>query len=301
MSKYNVEDLFVPLQYKLRSKLKNNGPPLLGTDVLRDTKRRDLFNIVALNVETKFFSLLKNDFQSFDDKLILLDLVKTSTEDFLTTCYGTNLRISPEIFSRSFHIRFLLENSGLLVKVPFFTLFDSRTQLFRSTFEPVYNNPSNKFLEALLDNLIVVISDSVMQVIINEFSFIYSVRRTLYKSNFLASRSIERFRNNLSWQTRLNQYVLYPKTLYSNQYNIWVIRSKGIYYRTIYANQSDQLFELQQFSLLTITLLELQDFLSSRFDEVLYLIGDRFRYILTETISPFIGLIWRGIIDGLKK
>ena len=52
---------------------------------------------------------------------------------------------------------------------------------------------------------------------------------------------------------------------------------------------------------LTITLLELQDFLSSRFDEVLYLIGDRFRYILTETISPFIGLIWRGIIDGLKK
>ena len=71
---------------------------LLGTDVLRDTKRRDLFNIVALNVETKFFSLLKNDFQSFDDKLILLDLVKTSTEDFLTTCYGTNLIISPEIF-----------------------------------------------------------------------------------------------------------------------------------------------------------------------------------------------------------
>ena len=301
MSKYSVEDLFVLLQYKLRSRLKNNGPSLLGTDVLRDTKRRDLFNIVALNVETKFFSLLKNDFQSFDDKLILLDLVKTSTEDFLTTCYGTNLIISPEIFSRSFHIRFLLENSGLLIKVPFFTLFDSRTQLFRSTFEPVYNNPSNKFLEALLDNLIVVISDSVMQVIINEFSFIYSVRRTLYKSNFLASRSIERFRNNLSWQTRLNQYVLYPKTLYSNQYNIWVIRSKGIYYRTIYANQSDQLFELQQFSLLTITLLELQDFLSSRFDEVLYLIGDRFRYILTETIRPFIGLIWRGIIDGLKK
>ena len=144
MSKYSVEDLFVLLQYKLRSRLKNNGPSLLGTDVLRDTKRRDLFNIVALNVETKFFSLLKNDFQSFDDKLILLDLVKTSTEDFLTTCYGTNLIISPEIFSRSFHIRFLLENSGLLIKVPFFTLFDSRTQLFRSTFEPVYNNPSNK-------------------------------------------------------------------------------------------------------------------------------------------------------------
>ena len=65
MSKYSVEDLFVLLQYKLRSRLKNNGPSLLGTDVLRDTKRRDLFNIVALNVETKFFSLLKNDFQSF--------------------------------------------------------------------------------------------------------------------------------------------------------------------------------------------------------------------------------------------
>ena len=60
MSKYSVEDLFVLLQYKLRSKLKNNGPSLLGTDVLRATKRRDLFNIVALNVETKFLSTFTN-------------------------------------------------------------------------------------------------------------------------------------------------------------------------------------------------------------------------------------------------
>jgi hypothetical protein len=58
---------------------------------------------------------------------------------------------------------------------------------------------------------------------------------------------------------------------------------------------------LRKTALLTITLVEFQDFAITRIEEILYLIGDRFRYTLTVTIGQFIGLIWRGIIDSLKK
>ena len=140
-----------------------------------------------------------------------------------------------------------------------------------------------------------------MQVLINEFSFIYDIRRSLYKSNFLSLRNIERFKNSLAWQNRLNLYVKRPKNLYSSQYRIWTIRLNGIYFRRIYANRSTKLVTLPRISLLTITVVEIQDFISIRLAELVYLLGDRIRYNLTFTVGEFIRLLWRGIIDGLKK
>ena len=116
------EDLFIRIQYKLRTNLKNNGNLLLGTDVLRENKRNDLFKIVAFNIESRFLSLLKTDLNFFDDKVVLFELVKNSTEDFLIACYGSHLRLNPKVFSRSLYVQFLLENSNLLLKLPFQSL-----------------------------------------------------------------------------------------------------------------------------------------------------------------------------------
>lgn len=296
-----TEDLFIRLQYKLRLSLKNNGNWLLGTDVLRTDKRSQLFKIVALNIETKFLTLLKSDFKHFDERTILFALIKMSAEDFLVQCYSLNFDLNKKIFSRSLYLQFLLENSNILIRLPFSSVLKLETENFYSIFDPIYSQASDKFLEALFDNLIVEISHCVMQIIITEFSFINHIRQILYKSNFLSLRNIERFKNNLVWQTRLKYYINYPKNLYNSQYGIWVIRSTGIYYRTIYANRSEKLLTLRKTALLTITLIELQDFLISRVDEFFYLVGDRLRYTVTTVFGQFVGLFWRGIIEGLKK
>ena len=122
------EDLFIRIQYKLRTNLKNNGNLLLGTDVLRENKRNDLFKIVAFNIESRFLSLLKTDLNFFDDKVVLFELVKNSTEDFLIACYGSHLRLNPKVFSRSLYVQFLLENSNLLLKLPFQSLTNNNTK-----------------------------------------------------------------------------------------------------------------------------------------------------------------------------
>ena len=231
---------------------------------------------------------------------MLVDLVKLSTEDFLTNCYGSTINIRPTLISRSVYSQFLIENSNIILKVPFLELLNSNTKIFKNTFDPIYTVASDKFLEVLFDNLIIEISNCVMQIVISEFSIINSVRQVLYRSNFLSSRNFDRFRNSLAWQTRLKYYVTYPKNLYNCQYGIWVIRSKGIYYRTIYANRSKKLFNLEARSLITVTIIEIYDFLSSRIDEILYLLGDSIRFTLGITIGKFIGIFWRGIIEGLK-
>ena len=61
------------------------------------------------------------------------------------------------------------------------------------------------------------------------------------------------------------------------------------------------MLQLNNLGLTTITYIEFQDFVISRFDESLYLFGSGIRYTLTSIVGQVIGLVWRGVIEGLKK
>ena len=47
--------------------------------------------------------------------------------------------------------------------------------------------------------------------------------------------------------------------------------------------------------------IETKDFFVSRVDEIIYVFGSTVRYTFTSIFGQVIGLIWRGIIEGLKK
>ena len=89
--------------------------------------------------------------------------------------------------------------------------------------------------------------------------------------------------------------------MYNSQQGIWIIRTTGIYYRTIFANRSRELLKLNNFSIITLLSIEIRDFVVSRIDETIYLFGNTIRYTLTSVFGQVIGLVWRGIIEGLKK
>ena len=57
----------------------------------------------------------------------------------------------------------------------------------------------------------------------------------------------------------------------------------------------------QKFSLLTLVFIEFRDFLTSRLDEAIYFVSKSVRFTLTSGLGQLIGLVWRGIIEGLKK
>ena len=296
-----IEDLFLRMQYKLRSTLKNKGNSLLGIDILRDNAKRDLLKIITLNIETSLLNLIKKDSICFDNETVLLHLVKISSEDFLRGWYGSRLTIDSKIIKQSSYFQLLSENSNIILRLPFLTLLNPDTKIFYSTFYPIYTSASDKFLEVLFDNLLIEVSNCVIGLIINEFSEIDTIRQTFYKSQFLSSRNLDKFKNSLIWQNQLKRYVDVPKNLYNSQFGIWRIRSKSIYYRIIYANRSKQLTDLKSTSLLTVTVIETFDFLANRISDILYLFGDSIRFTFGTAVGKFIGVIWRGIIEGLKK
>ena len=298
-------DLFLKTYSKLNFTLLNNSNFLLGTDLLRANIRRDLVQTVILTTEEKFLEVGQKYKNSpnykIDSKQIFFDLVKNSTENFILKYYGSQLNLNPSVFENLDYIQTISADSEILVSVTFLSLFNKQSQIFQSTFVPIYSFATDQILERLLDNLIIEISNCSMRVIINEFSLILDVRQKWYKANFLSLRSLERFKNNLAWQDRLYLYINRPKSLYNSEYKIWIIRSGAVYSRTIYANRLNEILALNGRSLLIVNYFELQDFLASRLNEIIFFISKGTKYFLTSIVGQTIGLIWRGIIESLKK
>ena len=298
-------DLFFKIHGKLNFTLLNNSNFLLGTDLLRANIRRDLVQTVILTTEEKFLEVGQKYKNSpnykINSKQIFFDLVKNSTENFILKYYGSQLNLNPSVFENLDYIQTISADSEILVSVTFLSLFNKQSQIFQSTFVPIYSFATDQILERLLDNLIIEISNCSMRVIINEFSLILDVRQKWYKANFLSLRSLERFKNNLAWQDRLYLYINRPKSLYNSEYKIWIIRSGAVYSRTIYANRLNEILALNGRSLLIVNYFELQDFLASRLNEIIFFISKGTKYFLTSIVGQTIGLIWRGIIESLKK
>jgi len=295
--------VFARLHYKINFDITNTSSFLLATDLLRDNTKRRLFKIVAANVETLFLELLTKGIilNSSSSQSIFFSLIKETTQEFLTDCYGFRVKVHSTLIKDSFYTKLVLSDEKILLNVPFQILSTTDPQLFRTIFVPIYNKAYDSFIEALLDNLIVEITNAVMFIIVNEFSFIYEVRKNFYRSNFLSLRNVERFRNNLGWQSRIKSTIKRPSEIYNSQQGIWIIRTTGIYYRIIYANRSNEIMTLKRFSLVTLFFIETKDFLLSRVDEAVYFFGSSVRYTLTSVVGQVIGLVWRGIIEGLKK
>ena len=297
--------IFVKILYKINYCNKKGNQKFLSIDLLKQEVQKDLLFIVVHQVEEIYTKLLdKKDpklFMQKNGKALFLNCIKKSCEAFLTKQYGYQVTINSSILKQSLYTKTLLKDRKLLFQYPFYFLLDPESELFRFVYYPVYNSASESFIEALLDNIIFEISNCVVYFNVVKFSSVYAFRQTLYRSNFLSLRNFERFKNNLNWDLITKNYIRRPVDIYNNRYPITVLRSNGIYHRIIYTNWSKEINYLTNFSLVTLIVIESKDFIASRLNETIYFVSKGLRVTFTSVLGQVIGLIWRGIIEGLKK
>jgi len=298
-------NIFSRILYKTTFSNKKGNPFVLSIDLLKEDVKKDLLAITALRLEQTYTRLLEElnstSLMQKRGNSIFLQCIKDSCEDFLTKQYGYKIEIDLQTLKQSLYTKTILNDAEILFKVPFYTLIDPKVSIFRLIYYPIYNYASESFIEALLDNLIIEISNCVVYFSLLNLSSVYAFRQTIYRAKFLSLRNFERFRNNLNWQLRIRYYIQRPIDLYNNRYNLYVLRTSGLYCRTIYANRSKEVSTLKNLPLLTISIIEIRDFATSRLDEAFYLISKGVRFTLTSILGQTIGLVWRGVIEGLKK
>lgn len=153
--------------------------------------------------------------------------------------------------------------------------------------------------ELLLENLTLQVANAVMQPLLNRFANVETIKHSFYDQRLLSSRDIERFRNNLSWNYRLNRLYREPKEIFESQYNLLTLTGRSIKQTQIYAPRSVELDSLTGLPYVVTLALEARDAVAPRLRSLVSFVGNGFVYVLTEVVGRGIGLVGKGVLKGL--
>ncbi|MDY6939023.1 MAG: DUF3685 domain-containing protein [Cyanobacteriota bacterium] len=293
---------------KLQSNLPNLTDETLEIDIFRVEKKRELLYSILRQLQTLFadlqFSQIQPEKLSQKKSQILLDLWQETTTSF----FGKYSTLSVDKKQVEI-VDVLLQDSeivrvSILDKIPLTEAFLAHL-LYQVPLtidgKPCVagNVEAMQRAEQLLQNLLLQMANAVAQPLLNHFADVEVIKQNFYDRCLLSTREIERFRNDLSWKYRLRQYIQEPTAIYESRYVLFVLDDRGIRQRTIYAprrHELDRLSGIQQ----TVTLvLEGRDALAPRLRSVTTFVGSSFVYVLTQIIGRGLGLVARGVLEGM--
>jgi hypothetical protein len=156
-------------------------------------------------------------------------------------------------------------------------------------------------LEALVSNWLVRTAELISAEVLACCGNWPELRRYLLVQELLATRSLERLRNRLNAQQRWSEWIERPIQLYESRRLLYRLEA-GTIQPLLLTEPRDQ--ELRQLGWLqqTVTLaLEARDALAPQVQALLRWLGDLFVVVLTQVIGRAIGLVGRGILQGMGR
>lgn len=300
--------LFASCITKLQFPLQNLTDIPLEIDILREEKKRNLLYLILQKIADALddmrTSLVKMN-QLYELKsTVLLDVWQAATTDF----FGKFTRV--RVGNNNLEIvNFLLQNAALvqaeiLNKIPLveelfsYLLFQTDLQIDNASY-PAGSPEAKEYAEMLLENLLIQVANGVVQPLLNSLADVEEIKQTFYDRQLISTREIERFRNNLSWRYRLRNYVNEPKEIYESRYELFVFAPRGIATISIYAPRGQELAQLSGIPLVVTLAIEFRDAIAPRIQSLLSFLGSGVVFVLTQIIGRGIGLIGRGILQGI--
>ncbi|MEB3122388.1 MAG: DUF3685 domain-containing protein [Snowella sp.] len=293
---------------KLQAGVSNLTDIPLELDILVTEKKQELL-ILILNQFQNLLAELKSlnvtlEQLPDDTSLILVEIWQASTLAF----FGKYC--SPKGDFKINKIQEILNNYKALIqtealnKIPFtqellhYLLFSENLVIDQVSYR-AKSPEAEERAEIYLQNLIIQIANGVMIFILNYFSDSEEIKQVLYSEKMLSSREIAKFRNNLAWRYQFTKYWQEPQYIFESQYPLFYLTSQGIKTRNIYSPRQLELSQLQGLPLATTIFLELRDALSPRLRSLVKFLGNGFVFLLTQVIGRAIGLVVRGILQGV--
>ncbi len=300
--------LFASVRSKLQFRLLNLTRVPLEIDILREEKKRELLDLILRKIEDILGELRFSQVQlgqlSEIRNAILGDLWQTATIDF----FGKYSKLQVGEYQVDI-AKTLLQDAGvvqtaILNEIPLveelfaYLLFASPLVIDNVTFAPESVEAKER-TEIILQNLLIQVANGVMQPLLNRFADVEVIKQKYYDRNLISTREIERFRNNLSWKYRLENYLQEPAKIFESRYELFLLVSRGIAKISIYAPRRQELARLSGIPLVVTLALEIRDAIAPRLRAVVAFFGKGIVYVLTQVIGRAIGLVGRGILQGL--
>lgn len=300
---------------KLPTSLSNRTQDPLEIDILKAQKRQDLFLIVLKQFETvvedlSYSQVTRSQLVSKRAKL-LQDLWLGSTADFfgkyltipLSSSVNTQGLEDIEIVSVLQQDQAIVK-AEILDKIPLVTelldhLLFKAPLLVDNTLSAVGSPEAMLQAEALLSNLVVSVANGVLQPLLNRFATNEAIKQSFYDRSLISTRDIERFRNALSNHYRSRRLFKEPTEIFESQYGLIVFSEAGLQKIAVYGSRDQELKQLQGTRFFVTLALEGRDAIAPPLQATFTFLGRGVVYILTQVVGRGLGLIGRGILQGV--
>ncbi|MGV0101864.1 DUF3685 domain-containing protein [Nostoc sp. DSM 114160] len=300
--------LFTSCTTKLQFSLRNVTDVPLEIDIFREDKKRELLYLILQKLAEQLDELRTSQIeinQLYELKNTLLcDLWQAAITDF----FGKFSRI--KIVNKNIEIlNLLLKNTEvvqreILNQIPLvcelysYLLFQTELNIDNTSY-PVVSAEAKSQALMILENLLIQVANGVVQPLLNYLADVEEIKQNFYGRQLISTREIERFRNDLSWKYRLKNYINEPKAVFESRYELFVIAPRGIANTSVYAPRNQELVKLSNIPLVVTLLLEFSDAIAPRLKSLLAFLGSGIVFILTQIVGRGLGLIGRGILQGI--
>ena len=303
-----ASSVLASVRSKLEFSLENLTRVPLEIDILREGKKRELLNLILQKVEEILTELRFSQVQSSQltqmRSAIARDLWQAAITDFFGKYSTLQVGDRQVEFVNTLLQDAEIVQTAILDKIPLvvelFSYLLFKDSLLIDNISYTTDNPEiEERAEITLQNLLIQLANGVVQTLLNNFADVEVIKQNYYDRRLISTREIERFRNNLSWKYRLESNLIEPTKIFESRYEMFLLISRGIAKISIYAPRRQELARLSGIPLSVTLALEFRDAIAPRLRAVVEFFGNGFVYILTQVVGRAIGLIGRGILQGL--
>ena len=300
--------IFASCINKLQLNLQNVTDNPLEIDILREEKKRELLYLLLQKFADSLDELRASEVEMSRlnevNHILLADVWQAATEEF----FGKFSQVQLEDFQLEI-VNILLQDATIvkteiLNKIPLtvellsYLIFQTDLHIDNTYYSPG-SYEANENAAMILENMLINIANAVMQPLLNRLADIEVIKKDYYNRQIISTREIERFRNDLSWKYRWQNYVAEAQQIFESHYELLVIAPRGIAKVLVYAPRNQELAQLTGIPLVVTLLLEFRDAVTPRLQSLLSFVGNGVVFVLTRVIGRGVGLIVRGVLQGI--
>ena len=156
-------------------------------------------------------------------------------------------------------------------------------------------------LETLVSNWLVRSAELISAELLSICGDWPELRRYLLDPRLVSTRELERLRNQLNNQSRWQFWVQRPVRLYESQRLLYQLKAGSIAPLTVTEPRDQELRSLGWWQQQVALLLEARDAIAPQVQTLIQRIGDLMVVVLTEVIGRSIGLVGRGVAQGMGR
>ena len=156
-------------------------------------------------------------------------------------------------------------------------------------------------LETLISNWLVRTAELIGGELLGVCGEWPELRRYLLDHALISTRELERLRNQLNSQSRWQEWIERPIRLYESRRLLYRLKSGQIEPLLLTEPRDEELKQLQWWQQQVALLVEARDAIAPQVQSLVKRFGDLMVVVLTQVVGRAIGLIGRGIAQGMGR